>query len=118
MMNAGQNIEAIVQRNLESYNRRDIDAFMETFTSDIELYTLGEHKPAISGRQAMRNFYEKLFEASPKLHSAVLKRIVLGNKVIDHESIAGRLEATEPVEIVVVYEIRDEKIFRLTAIRK
>ena len=117
-MNAAQDIEAIVQRNLESYNRRDIEGFIETFTADIELYTLGEHTPAVSGRQAMRNFYEKLFEASPKLHSTVLKRIVLGNKVIDHESISGRLDATEPVEIVVIYEIQDEKIFRLTAIRK
>jgi hypothetical protein len=118
-MNAGrQSIEAIVQQNLESYNKRDIEAFMETFTSDIELYTLGEHSPAIAGLQGMRNFYEKLFDASPKLHSTVLKRIVFGNKIIDHERISGRLDAKEPVEIVVIYEVRDEKIFRLTAVRK
>jgi hypothetical protein len=118
-MNAGNsNIEAIVQQNLESYNKRDIEAFMETFTTDIELYTLGEHAPAIAGLQGMRNFYQKLFDASPRLHSTVLKRIVFGNKVIDHESIAGRMDTKDPVEIVVIYEVRDEKISRLTAIRK
>ena len=118
MISGQQNIEIVVQQNLELYNKRDIEGFMETFATDIELYTLGEHAPAIAGLQGMRNFYKKLFDASPKLHSTVLKRIVFGNKVIDHESISGRLDAKEPVEVVVIYEVRDEKIFRLTAIRK
>src|SRR5687768_17041352 len=118
MTSGQQNIESVVQQNLELYNKRDIEGFMETFATDIELYTLGEHAQAIAGLQGMRNFYKKLFDASHKPPSPVMKRIVLANKVIDQESIARRLDAKEPVEVVVIYEDRDEKIFRLAAIRK
>jgi hypothetical protein len=58
-----------------------------------------------------------LFDASPKLHSTILKRIVFNNKVIDHERIVGRQGSDAPLEIVVIYEVNEGKIFRLTAIR-
>ena len=109
--------EQVVQKNVESYNARDIRRFMETFSPDISLYSFPEAEPMLEGLNAIENFYRKLFDASPNLHSTVLKRIVFKNKIIDHESIAGRLGSDNVIEIVVIYEINDGKIFRLTAIR-
>ena len=110
--------EKIVEKNLKAYNNRDIDGFMASFTSAIALYNLGESKPAINGFEAIKTFYKKVFNASPKLHSTILKRIVFDNKVIDHERIVGRVGSDKPVEIVLIYEIKDNKIAKLTAIRK
>ena len=109
--------EQVVQKNLESYNRRDIRGFMECFSSDIALYTFPDPEPTLQGLEAIQKFYKQLFEASPKLHSTILRRIVFNNKVIDYESIVGRQGSDVPLEIVVIYEVNDGKIFRLTAIR-
>jgi len=110
--------EDIIQKNLECYNNRDLSGFMATFRDDIALYTFPDPEPAIEGIDAIRKFYKGLFDASPKLHATILKRITFDNKVIDHESIVGRMGVEAPLEIVVIYEVEDGKICRLTAIRK
>jgi hypothetical protein len=110
--------EEIVQKNLEAYNKRDINGFIACFSNDIALYNYGETKPSIVGIDAIKGFYKKVFDASPKLHSTILKRIVFDNKVIDHERITGRVGSEKPVEIVLIYEIINFKIVKLLAIRK
>ena len=110
--------EQVVQRNLECYNNRDLKGFMESFSTDITLYTFPDPEPTLEGLEAIQNFYSRLFEASPKLHATILNRIVFNNKIIDHERIVGRMGSDAALEIVVVYEVVQGKIFRLTAIRK
>ncbi len=110
--------EQIVQKNLTAYNKRDIQGFMASFSNDIALYNYGDAKPSIVGKDAIKGFYQKVFEASPKLHSTILKRIVFDNKVIDHEQIVGRVGSEKPVEIILIYEIGNQKIVKMTAIRK
>ena len=110
--------EEVVQKNIHCYNNRDITGFMETFSKDIALYTFPDAEPSIRGIDAIQKFYTGLFDASPKLNSTILKRIVFDNKIIDHESITGRMGADIPLEIVVIYEVSKGKICRLTAIRK
>ena len=80
--------EAIVQRQLEAYNRRDLDAFLACYADDARLWrapaTLTE-----SGREALRARYQRRFEGAPALHATILQRIVLGRFVVDHERVTG-----------------------------
>ena len=119
-MNFAQNLstEQIVQRNLEAYNNRDLEKFISWFSEDIELYNFSEMKLVASGKPAIEKLYKELFAASPNLHSTILKRIVFDNKVIDHERIVGRKGAADVSEIVMIYEVKDGKIFKMTSIRK
>ncbi len=110
--------EQIVQKNLNAYNKRDINGFIGSFSNDIALFNYGETKPSIAGIDAIKVFYKKVFDASPNLHSTIVKRIVFDNKVIDHERITGRIGTEKPVEIVLIYEINNQKIVKMTAIRK
>ncbi len=109
--------EQTVQANLDAYNNRDIDVFMSYLDDTIELYSQGDKEPAISGIPAMRAFYSDLFEKSPELNSIIEKRIVIGSTVIDHEKITGRNGSDEVVELVLIYEVNNAKIFRITVIR-
>ena len=111
-------VEKLVQENLNSYNNMDIETYMDSFSEDIELHAFYENKPLLVGLKAFREFYEKLFEESPQLHSTVLKRIVFENTVIDHERILGRQGMTGAFEIVMLYEVENEKISRMTVLRK
>jgi hypothetical protein len=47
----------------------------------------------------------------PHLHAQIVNRIVMGNKVIDHERITG--VRTTPFEMVVIFEIADNLIQRI-----
>lgn len=110
--------EQIVQENLDFYNDRNIEGFMTSFSEDIKIYNLGDPKPTVVGREEVRKVYTNLFEKSPKLHSNILKRIVFGNRVIDHESITGRNGNKDILELVLIYEVKDQKIFKITVLRK
>ncbi len=110
--------EQIVQENLDFYNNRDINGFMTSFSENIKIYNLGDPKPTVIGLENVKKVYTNLFEKSPKLYSTILKRIVFGNRVIDHESIAGRNGNTEVLELVLIYEVNDQKIYKITVLRK
>lgn len=105
--------EEIVQRQLNAYNARDIDAFLDTYADDIELYNFGEQKPE-KGKDAMRKKYGDFFRAVPNLYCSIVKRIVIGNKVIDHENVRM---GEQTLNAVAVYEVEKGKIKRVTFIR-
>ena len=110
--------EQTVQANLDSYNQRNIDGFMSSLANDIKTFNFGDESAVLAGHAAVRAMYSDLFDNSPDLHSSILKRIVIGNKVIDHESIVGRNGLTEVLQLVLIYEVRDEKIFRISVLRE
>lgn len=110
--------EAVVQENLDYYNQRNIEGFMSSFSDSIALYNFGKTKAIAEGKEAIRNLYKGLFDASPKLHSTILHRSIIGNNVIDHESIVGRKGSDVPIELVMIYEVLGDKIVRMTVIRE
>lgn len=102
------NAESVVQRQLEAYNARDLQRFLAEFADDIRLYRLPATEPALSGKKAFGEFYARERFSRPALHAELLDRMVLGNKVIDHERISGVRD--EPFEVVVVYQVVDGRI--------
>jgi hypothetical protein len=102
------NAEAVVQRQLEAYNARDLGRFLAEFADDIRLYRLPATEPAISGKQAFGEFYARERFNRPALHAELLNRMVLGDKVIDHERISGGRD--EPFEVAVAYHVVDGRI--------
>ena len=109
--------EEVVQDNLDSYNQRDIDGFMRSFSDSSGVYRFGELIPLANGRDEIRQLYQKLFNASPNLHSKIAHRTNLGNKIIDHELITGRNGDSQVLELVVIYEVENDLIKRMTIIR-
>jgi hypothetical protein len=111
-------LEAVVQENLDFYNQRNLEGFMSSFSDSITLNNFGESELITKGKEAIKNLYKGLFDASPKLHSTILHRSIIGNKVIDHESIVGRKGSDIPIELVMIYEVWGDKIARMTVIRE
>lgn len=107
--------EAIVQRQLDAYNARDIDALLALYANDAELF---EHpsKLLASGHDELRRRFASRFE-EPQLHAALLKRIVSGNIVIDHEKVTRNFpEGLGEVELVMIYEVSGSRIARAWSI--
>lgn len=110
--------EMVVQENLDFYNQRNLEGFMTSFSDSIALYNFGKSEPIAEGKEAIRNLYKGLFDVSPILHSTILHRTIIGNKVIDHESIVGRKGSDTPIELILIYEVLGDKIVRMTVIRE
>ncbi len=117
MMGQESNAEKIVQANLDAYNAHDIELFMSFFSDDVAMYNFNDGKQTAKGIKEIRAIYEPYFKASPNLHSTILKRTVFDNKVIDHESITGARGNKEAFEIVLIYEVENDLIVKMTAIR-
>lgn len=117
-MTSAQTADKVVQQQLEAYNARDIERFMDCFHSEIEIWTLGEENPSAQGFEQVKKMYENLFQQSPDLHSKVLNRSTIGQKVIDYEQISGRRGSKEDLFLVMIYEVKDGKIWRAWAVRE
>lgn len=113
-----QSIVEVVEENLMYYNQRNIDSFMTSFSDSIVLYSFGNEIPIAHGKEKIRDLYARLFEASPILHSSIVHRAIIGNKVIDHELIVGRKGKMEPIEMVMIYEIEGDKIQQMTVLKE
>jgi hypothetical protein len=101
--------EAVVQRQLDAYNARDIDALMATYAEDARQF---EHpaKLLASGAAQLRERFLARFQ-EPNLHAQLLQRIVSGNVVIDHEKVTRTFpEGAGALELVALYEVSHGRI--------
>jgi hypothetical protein len=104
----------IVDRQVEAYNARDVDAFVACYSDDVVVEEL-DGPTLIDGIDDLRRVYGEFFHASPDLHAEVRSRVVLGGTVIDEEEITGMNAPDTPNEMraVVIYRVRGGKIARV-----
>lgn len=106
-------LEKVVQKQVEAYNNKDINAFLDTYSDTIKVYAY-PNTLQYEGKEKMRAIYSALFDETSKLHCEIKKRIVLENKVIDEELVQfDELYSS----CVAIYEIENNKITRVTFVR-
>jgi hypothetical protein len=96
----------LAQRQLNAYNLRNIDAFLEPYAEDVEIYIYPDQLQS-KGKAAMRTGYSKMFENTPNLHCELVSRIVQGNIVIDKERVQF---GDRILEAIAIYHIENNKI--------
>ena len=103
--------ESIVDAQLKAYNERNLEAFLATYSEDV---VLAKYPDVVTqtGKAEMRARYQKSF-ANPNVRADIVRRIVLGQTVIDHERITAP-PAKGQLEAVAIYEVADGKIVRVT----
>ncbi len=105
--------EILAQKQLNGYNAHDIDAFVEPYADDVEIYTFPTTL-RMKGKEEMRKSYGERFKNSPNLHCEIKGRIIYGNKVIDKEYITGVGSA---FEALAIYEVENNKIKKVYFMR-
>jgi len=101
--------ESVVQRQLDAYNARDLDALMATYADDAQQF---EYPATLltSGAAQLRERITARFR-EPNLHARLIRRIVMGQVVIDHEEVTRTFpEGTGKLELVAIYEVRGDRI--------
>jgi imidazolonepropionase-like amidohydrolase len=98
--------ETVVQRQVEAYNARDIEAFLSFYANDVVVRRLPSGEVAWDGKDAMRPRYAKKFAENPELFCTITKRIVHGGWVVDHELVTG-VKNRPRVRAVATYEVKN-----------
>jgi imidazolonepropionase-like amidohydrolase len=104
--------EEIVQAQVEAYAARDLEAFVATYSPEIQLWRHPSGELIAEGHQAMRETYGPLFEQSPGLGIHIEQRTTLGEFVIDLELVSG-LRGGPPLRAVAIYQVEDGLIRRV-----
>ncbi len=99
------NPEVPAQAQLDAYNARVLARFVACYADDVKLYRPPVAAPMLSGKAALAEHYRAHRFNLPALHAVLVGRMVLGNKVVDHERISGVRD--QPFEAAVVYEVQD-----------
>jgi hypothetical protein len=99
------------QRQLEAYNDRDLDRFVLEYTDDVTVYRLPSAEPVLQGKAAFAAHYRDKRFGLPQLHARLVKRMVFGNKVIDHEYVTA--SGSEPREVAAIYEVTPQGIAKV-----
>ncbi len=103
--------EVVVQRQLEAYNARDLDAWAATDAVNAEQFEYPSTRLA-SGRDNIRARMIARF-TEPNLHAELINRIVMGQLVVDHERITRTFpEGPGTIELIALFEVVDGKIVR------
>ena len=96
--------EAVVQRQLDAYNARDLDAWLATHAADATQY---EHPATLlaRGHADIRARMQARF-GEPNLHARLISRSVMGKLVVDHEVVTRNFAAGPgTVELVCIYSV-------------
>ena len=98
-----------VQMQLEAYNARDMDAFMRWWADDCQYYAFPTTLLANGVAEIRERHIERFREPDP--FGKLLTRIVVGNVVVDHETVQRTfLEGPDEVDVICTYEVEGGKI--------
>ena len=97
--------ESIVQKQVEFYNKHDLEGFISTYHEDIELFNFNDSSLIIKGKSNLPNRYKERFEVQ-KAHAVIVNRMIVGNKVIDNEHVKF-VNSDDILKVVAIYQIED-----------
>ena len=105
----------VINKLVEAYNASDARAFADLFEETAVVY---EHpsQPMQQSRQEIFEFYEKMFAAFPDNRTEVLNRVILNNRIADHERVK-RSADLEPFDVLTIYEMGENLIRRMDFVR-
>lgn len=94
-----------VELQFEAYNQRDLPRFLSAFADNIRSIRLPDMTLMIEGKAAYGEFYASQRFIHVGLRAELLNRMVIGNKVIDHELIHGL--GPEPIETGIMFVVEN-----------
>lgn len=98
-----------VQMQLDAYNARDLEAFMRWWATDCQYYAFPSTLLA-NGAAAIRERHVERFK-EPNLFGQLLARMVVGNVVVDQETVQRTFpEGPGEIDVLCIYEVEAGKI--------
>jgi hypothetical protein len=104
--------EELAQRQLDTFNDHDLEPFCAVFADDVEIIELPAGTMSLRGIDAFRARYAEVFRDRPRVHAALVGRLVMGSYVVDQESITDGDEHP-PEDALAIYQVDGDRIVRM-----
>lgn len=109
--NAQSEAEAVVAKQLDAYNARDINAFVAMWADDAE-YFAHPNELLARGIADIRDRHSARFQ-EPGLYGKLIARVSVGNLVVDREIVTRNFpEGRGKIDVIAIYEVEAGKIAR------
>lgn len=106
----------VAERQIETFNRRDLDGFMALYADDATVLEFPSGKPIALGKAAIRERYAGMFRSTPDFPPVrVEPRVVDGPFVLEYEVWDAR--PGERNHAIWMYEIRGGLIRKAWTVR-
>lgn len=105
----------VVQRQVEAYNAQDLDAFCATYAEDCVIADLNG-AASQRGQAELRARYGAMFAQYPRNEAHIVRRMALGDVVIDHEHVA-RSPTGPYLEAIAIYTVKNGLIARVDFVK-
>ncbi|WP_062054774.1 nuclear transport factor 2 family protein [Sediminicola sp. YIK13] len=102
--------EEAVQKQIAAFNKKDLDAFLNTFSDDAKVYGYGGLL-LYQGKQKIKQEFATFFDSAPDLNYSIKKKVVMDNKV-HHEALITANNKT--LVKTYYYTVANGKISSLT----
>ena len=100
---------SLVQRQLDAYNAKNVEAWLDTYSHDAEQFNLHGGRLAQGHDELKTRILARFSE--PNLHARLLSRTVVGNVVVDSEEITRNFpEGLGTIEMLCIYEVVSGRI--------
>ncbi len=100
---------AVVQAQLDAYNAHDADALAAIYGDDAEQFLHPDTLLAAGSAQIRARFRARFADTATR--ATLLSRVVLGDTVIDHETVRGRdPDGPSRVDLMAIYQVRAGRI--------
>lgn len=107
--------EAVVQRQLDAFNARDVSALLAVYADDAEMFEFPATLLGAGSGQLRDRFTQRFLE--PNLHARLRHRIVAGSRVIDDECVTRTFpEGPGELDLVMIYEVANGRIAKAWSI--
>ena len=106
----------IVQRQLDAYNARDLNALTAIYSEDVLHFEFPSTLLASRAAQVRERLSDRFQE--PEVHARLVSRMVTGNLVIDQEVITRNFPEPDAgsqigtIKLIAMYEVQGERIVR------
>jgi uncharacterized protein (TIGR02246 family) len=104
----------VAQAQLDAYNVQDLDRFCAFYAPHVVVAELNG-EVTLRGRDAFRARYAEIFAQNPQNRAELVGRMVIGNRVIDHERVTRK--AGETFDVAAIYTIADGLIVRVDFVK-
>jgi hypothetical protein len=105
----------LAQGQLDAYNAQDVDALCGFFADDLIVADFNG-AVTVEGLEAFRAKHVALFAEHPQNRAELAHRVVIGDRVIDHERVY-RTPGPVSFEVAAIYTIAGGKIARIDFVK-
>lgn len=102
----------ITDTQLAEYNKKNLQAFMDCYATDIKVFMLQSGQMITEGKDQLHKIMKESFDKDTGSQTTVLSKVVQGNLIINQEEITGH-ELDKIIRTISIYEVEHGLIQKL-----